>query len=45
MFVVHVHHDGSGHGEESTVVLLTEDIVRAVGTARSAEQFGFTFTK
>ncbi|MDP3726682.1 MAG: hypothetical protein Q8R36_05855 [bacterium] len=45
MFIVHVHHDGSGHGEESDVVLLTGDIIRAVGTARSAHQFGFSFNE
>ncbi|MDP3726569.1 MAG: hypothetical protein Q8R36_05235 [bacterium] len=45
MLVVHVHIDGSGHGEESTIALLTGDIVRAVETARSAHRFGFTFNE
>ena len=41
-YIVHVHHDGHGHGEESDVILITQDITQAIRTARKIEEYGFS---
>ena len=43
MFIVHVHHSGTGHGDESHIVLATLDPKLALQTALAPEKLGYAY--